>query len=219
MKFVYAAFGAAAVLAAGPAFAEQSRDFDLPEFDRIDMSSGIALVADVGDAQTVTVHTKYGDFSDFQIKVANGELTVSRRWNRLSWHNKKSDYKVVVNVPELRSLAASSGSKARVSNIDTPRFRLDLSSGAHAVLDGVCDNCSLDLSSGAHLVAKELECDTARIDVSSGGHGEITAIDAVIADASSGGHFAVYGNPERVSVDRSSGGRIKIVSSAHANKR
>jgi len=218
MKSAPAALCAAA-LAASPAFAQEERDFDLPDFDRIDVSAGVALVADVGEAQSVTVVSKHGDFSDFEIEVAHRELSVSRRWNRLSWHNKKSDYKVIVTVPTLRSLDASSGAHARVSHINAPRFSLDLSSGAHATLDGVCDNCALEISSGAHLTAKKLECGAARIDVSSGGHGEITASDAVIADASSGGHFSVYGNPERVSIDKSSGGRVKVISAAQANNR
>ena len=72
MKFALAALGAAA-LAATPALAEEKRDFDLPNFDRIEVSSGIALIADVGGAQSVMVKTKHGDFSDFQIEVTNGQ--------------------------------------------------------------------------------------------------------------------------------------------------
>ena len=49
------------VFGAMPANAE-TRDFDLPEFDRIDVSAGVMIIADVGDAQSVKVETKHGDF-------------------------------------------------------------------------------------------------------------------------------------------------------------
>lgn len=217
MKAVLFSLCAAGALAAAPALAEDSRTFDLPSFDRIDVSAGIVLIADVGDPQSIVVETANGDFSDFEIEVKNGALSVSREWNRLRWHNKKSDYKVIVSVPALRALDASSGSHARVSKINAAHFAIDVSSGAYARLDGSCQDCALDLSSGADLDAKELECGDARIDVSSGGHGEITATKSVVADASSGGFVAVYGNPARVSVDKSSGGRIKVMTAAQAS--
>jgi|GEM_PF-1184118 len=220
VPFAFAApLAAAAILAAAPAaLAEESRSFDLPEFNRIDVSSGVMLVADIGEKQSVIVKTNKGDYSDFEIEVHNGELNISRDWNPLSWHGSKSDYKVIVKIPELTGLDASSGSHARISSINAKRFVIDLSSGAHASLDGTCDNCSVDLSSGANLDAKSLECDSAEIDVSSGGHGVISVISSVRGDASSGGHVAVYGNPQRVNVDKSSGGRIKIVTSARATR-
>lgn len=207
----------AALIAATPAFAE-SRDFDLPDFDRIDISSGVKLVASVGGAQSVSVETSNGDFSDFEIKVKNGELSVSREWNRLSWHHKRADYKVTVSVPTLNGFGASSGSHAMITNVDSEDFAMDLSSGAYAEITGNCDNCSLDLSSGANLDGTELVCESAEIDVSSGGHGKLVVRESVVADASSGGHVSVYGNPTRVNIDKSSGGRIKIKTTAQAHK-
>jgi hypothetical protein len=164
------------------------------------------------------VKTNKGDYSDFTIEVSDGELNISREWNPLSWHNSKSDYKVIINVPTLTALDASSGAHAKVYNIDAARFVIDLSSGAHALLEGKCNNCLVDLSSGANLKAKDLACDKADIDVSSGGHGVISVLNTVKGGASSGGHVAVYGNPHQVNVSKSSGGRIKIVASAQATR-
>ncbi len=202
--------GAAAAFSA--AIAQDERQFDLEEFDRIDVSAGIILVAEAGAPQSITVKTDNGDFTDFEIGVKNGALYVSRDYNRLRWHSKKSAYKVLVTAPSLRGLDASSGSHAKLTNIAAPRFVVDLSSGAHASLEGACEDCVIDLSSGAMLDGKRLDCETVRIDVSSGGHGKISARGAVVADASSGGHVTVYGDPERVSVDKSSGGRIYVAS-------
>lgn len=215
LPLIAAASVAAALV---PAAAGEMRTYDLPEFDRIDASAGVIVVAEVGGPQSVEVKTDYGDFSDFEIEVDDGELTVSRKWNRLSWHNNKSDYKVIVAVRDLRALEASSGAHAKISKINAPEFLVDLSSGAHVSLEGVCEECVVDLSSGADLDAKDLFCDTARIDVSSGGHGELSVIETVIGDASSGGHVAVYGSPQRVNIDKSSGGRIKIKPIAQASR-
>ncbi|NOX94660.1 MAG: DUF2807 domain-containing protein [Alphaproteobacteria bacterium] len=219
MKFAPIAIISAGILAlAAPAIAGESKTYDLPEFDRIDVSAGIVLVAEVGSPQTVVVETDRGDFSDFQIDVKSGRLKVTRKWNRLAWHGAKADYKVTISVRDLHALEASSGSRAKIMNIDAPKFLIDLSSGAQVFLEGACEECTVDLSSGANLNAKELVCDVANIDVSSGGHGEMFVTRAVVADASSGGHVSIYGNPDRVNVDRSSGGRIKIKSGAQASR-
>lgn len=205
------------LLAASPALAEE-RTYDLADFDRIEISAGVKLVADIGDAQAISVETENGDFRDFKIKVSNGELSLSREWNRLSWRGKKADYKVTLTVPELTAIEASSGSHAIISNVDTRRFEMDLSSGAYVVVDGECQTCTLDLSSGANLDGRDLECAHARIDVSSGGHGKLYVSESVVGDASSGGHVAVYGNPQQLNIEKSSGGRIKVIATAQATR-
>ncbi len=208
-RFAAAALGGGAILLSA-AHAE-NRTFDLPNFNRIDISAGVHLVAEVGGPQSVEVRTEHGDFSDFEIKVRNGELIATRKQSRLRWHNKKSDYKVVVTLRDLNGIEASSGSWGKIANIDAGNFDIDISSGANLNLEGECGSCTLDISSGANLVAEELSCGDAVVDVSSGGHGVINVRDRIVADASSGGHVRVNGNPEKVNIDKSSGGRIKIV--------
>ncbi|MAW82729.1 MAG: hypothetical protein CMI63_21040 [Parvularcula sp.] len=200
------------------AAAEETRSFELASFERIDISAGIKLVATAGREQSVEVQTTEGDFSDFEIEVKNDVLYLSREWNRLRWHQKKADYKVILTAPNIEALEASSGSHSTLEDIDSRRFNADLSSGSFAVIAGRSDNCTVDISSGANLDARDLICGSANIDVSSGGHGEITVTKSLVGDASSGGHVAVYGSPERVNIDRSSGGRIKIKSSVTANR-
>ncbi len=217
-RFAFVISLAAAASLAAPAAAE-TRDYDLPEFDKIDISAGLKLVATAGGSQSVSVTTEDGDYSDLEIGVKNGVLVISREWNRLRWHQKKADYEVTVSARALNGIDASSGSHSTLSAIDARRFSIDVSSGAHVAVNGACDDCDVDLSSGANLDARELSCDNANIDVSSGGHGVITVRTSVIGDASSGGHVAVYGNPQRVNVDRSSGGRIKVKSASHQAKR
>lgn len=201
--------GIAACALSLPAAAE-SRSYDLADFDSIDISAGLQLVATAGSRQSVEVQTEEGDFSDFEIEVKDGVLYISREWNRLRWHQKKADYKVIVTAPQIKGLEASSGSHSKLEDIDSRRFNADLSSGAMVFIAGRSDDCSIDISSGANLDARALICGSANVDVSSGGHGEVTVIKALVGDASSGGHMAVFGSPERVNIDRSSGGRIKI---------
>ncbi|MEM8771575.1 MAG: DUF2807 domain-containing protein [Pseudomonadota bacterium] len=217
IKYIFAVL-CALLLSFAAASAEDERTFEVSEFDRIDVSAGINVIAEVGQPQSIVVRTDNGDYTDFKIAVKNGALYVSRDWNRLRWHQKKSSYKVIVTTPTLRGLDASSGSQAKISNVAASRFDIDLSSGAYAKVEGACEDCTVDLSSGARLKAQELECETVNIDVSSGGHGEISASRAVLADASSGGHFTVYGNPERVNIDKSSGGRIYVAATAQATR-
>ena len=126
---------AAATALAAPAFGE-TRTYDLPAFDKIDVSAGLMLVAKAGGAQSVSVETEEGDFSDLQVKVEDGVLIVSREWNRLRWHQKKADYKVMVTARELTALDASSGSHSTLSDISARRFSFDVSSGSHVSVGG-----------------------------------------------------------------------------------
>jgi hypothetical protein len=211
MKFAPMLLAAAGAFLSGVTSANaESREFNLPDFDRIDVSAGVMVIADVGKSQTIRVESQNGDFTDFEIEVRNKELSLSREWNRLRWHGKKGDYKVYVTMPEIHSIDASSGSHAQIWNVSSNNFNMDVSSGARAEISGECNSCTLDLSSGGSLHANKLTCESANIDVSSGGHGEIVVTDSVIADASSGGHVLIFGNPQRVNVDKSSGGQIKI---------
>ena len=200
-----------------PAAAE-TKSYDLTSFESIDISAGIRLVATAGGEQSINVETEDGDFSDFEIEVKNGVLYLSREWNRLSWRRTKADYKVTLTAPKIKSIEASSGSQSKLEEIDAPRFMADISSGSSLVISGRSDDCVVDISSGANLDARDLICGSANVDVSSGGHGELTVIKALVGDASSGGHMAIFGSPERVNTDRSSGGRIKIKAPVTANR-
>ncbi len=200
-----------------PAAAE-TRSYDLPAFDRIDVSAGLHLVAVSDGAQSVEVESDGGDFSDIKVTVDDGVLVLSREWNRLRWHQKKVDYKISVSAPTLRALEASSGSFCNLSKIDSRQFTLDLSSGSFVEVSGRSDDCIVDISSGANLSASDLICGSANVDVSSGGHGKIAVLKSLVGDASSGGHVSVYGNPEQVNIDRSSGGRIVIKAPVTASR-
>lgn len=208
--------GLALLAAAVVPAAAETRNYDLPAFERIDVSAGIHLTATVGGPQAIEVTTDGGDFSDLEVRVKDGVLIVTREWNRLRWHDKKADYKVVVTARALTALDASSGSYSTLAKIDSRNFAVDLSSGASAVLSGRSDACVIDLSSGANLDARDFTCESANVDVSSGGHGEIAVLTALVGDASSGGRMAVFGSPQRVNIDKSSGGQIKISAAATA---
>ncbi|WP_165793515.1 GIN domain-containing protein [Hyphococcus luteus] len=203
------ALSLAANLVALPAAAE-TKTYDLPEFESIDISTGLHLVAAAGGVQSVAVESDAGDFSELEIEVKDGVLKLSREWNRLRWHQKKNDYKIIVTAPKIDGIDASAGSYSTLSNIDAGRFTADLSSGSFVTVDGRGGDCVIDISSGANLEARALTCEKVNVDVSSGGHGEVSVLRVLVGEASSGGHMSVFGAPERVNIDRSSGGRIKL---------
>lgn len=204
-------------LAAFPALAEE-RVFNLPAFDRVDVSAGIKVNITAGEPQNVVVKTVNGNFEDLEIEVRDGALHLSREWNRLRWHGKKTDYLVTISVDTLRGIEASSGSNADLLNVDTRALNIDISSGAFASVAGASDECVIDISSGGNLEAKNLTCNAIAVDVSSGGRGAVSVREAVNGDASSGGHVAVYGAPSLINIDRSSGGRIVVKPTAQARR-
>ena len=68
---------AAAVLFVSPAVLAETRSFDLPAFDEIQVSSGIKAEIVVGSDQSVLVEAESDDdFDELEISVRNGKLSI-----------------------------------------------------------------------------------------------------------------------------------------------
>ncbi|MFQ5562145.1 MAG: head GIN domain-containing protein [Parvularculaceae bacterium] len=203
-----ASLAAGAALLAGSASAE-TKSFDLPAFDEIDASAGVDVNVSVGGAQSVIAENENGDFDDLVLEVRRGELRASRKNKRFGF-GKRERYKIVVTMPALEGIEISSGADADVTGVNADHFSIDGSSGADADIAGTCKTLDIDVSSGANINASDLICEVATVDVSSGGNAKIHATQRLNADASSGGHATVYGKPEYVDIDKSSGGGVSV---------
>lgn len=220
---------AAFTIAATPALAE-IRDFEVPDFDEIDVSAGIKVYYETGVSRYVTVENKKGDFSDIEVEVDDGVLELSRK-KKMNWGGgKREAYTVTIGVQSLSEIEASSGSyvegtglsgndasidvssgaKVIITNISAEEVELDASSGAAIEASGSCTEVSADASSGSEIDASGLECTALIADVSSGASIRAHASDRVNAEASSGGSVRVSGGATNVTVDKSSGGSVSV---------
>ena len=108
------------------------------------------------------------------------------------------------------SVRASSGARIAIDSAETLALQLDANSGASIALKGICDSLDLAYSSGASISARDLDCGDVRVDGSSGASAAVTNNGQVSGGVSSGANLQLYGHPESVRVEASSGGNVSI---------
>ena len=216
-------------MAALPVIAE-TRTYNVPDFDSIDVSAGIKVIYETGVPRSVTVENKDGDFSGILVEVDEDELKLERPRKSGGWGTRRKAYTVRVGVQDLNEIEASSGARiegtglsgpeaevdvssgasARITDISAETVEADASSGSSMSLSGNCQQLTAEASSGSKIDARGLQCAELSADVSSGASIKASASDRVNAEASSGGGISVKGGATTVTVDESSGGSVSI---------
>ncbi|MEM9669460.1 MAG: head GIN domain-containing protein [Pseudomonadota bacterium] len=222
------------ILAAGElavSASAETRTYELPPFNEIDVSSGLTVIFEAGPEQSIVAETEQGDFDKLIIEVEDDTLYIRRPRNGWNWGgNRKNRFTVNVTGPAVSGLDASSGSTAtangfvgdyveidassgatiRASGIAGEIVELDTSSGASISAEGQCSRTSIDASSGASISAGTLECQEVNADASSGATINAYATDRVRGKASSGASIKVRGGASNVDIDKSSGGSFSV---------
>jgi hypothetical protein len=193
---------------AGSALAD-TQTFDFQGFSKVATSAGVAAEIAVGGAYAVRAEGPAEALALLDIRKDGDKLKIGRKPNTDSW-GRSDRVTVYVTMPALVALDASSGSHVSAEGVAGGPFEISASSGAHGAVSGRCDGLRVDVSSGAHVKAESLLCKMAKAQASSGAHAAIYASDNVSADASSGGHIRVHGDPKSVNQETSSGGRVRI---------
>ncbi len=127
---------AAAVLFVSPAALAETRSFDLPAFDEIQVSSGIKAEIVVGSDQSVLVEAESDDdFDELEISVRNGKLSIGLDqgfFRSLSGMlSEAPDITAFVTVPGLTELDASSGAAVQAKGMSGQYLTIGASSGHH----------------------------------------------------------------------------------------
>ncbi|MEO0883556.1 MAG: DUF2807 domain-containing protein [Pseudomonadota bacterium] len=207
----------------------ETRDYDMPAFDGIDVSSGVQLIFEASDTQSITAEAIRGDIDKLIIEM-DGDILVVRRQRGWNWGGNSPKFKVTVSGPAISSLDASSGSSAtangfagdyvqleassganlRASGIEGGDVSIDTSSGASLAAAGTCSRASIDTSSGSSVAAGTLECTEVMADASSGSSINAYATTRVVGDASSGASVSINGGATDVRIDKSSGGSVTV---------
>jgi hypothetical protein len=193
-------------------------------FDGIKASAGINVFLFQGDEEKVVVEADENLHDCIKTEVKGSTLHCYIDCN-IHFSKKMNVY---VNYKMLNKINASSGSdvsgetllKTELLNIDVSSgadvkievdartLYCDVSSGSDALIKGKAEHFQGSASSGADIKANELTVKTCDVSASSAGDIRITVTDRINANASSGGNITYYGNPEKESIDESSGGDV-----------
>lgn len=185
---------------------DQSRDFALGGFSRVDASAGVTVVLNQGP-YAVHAQSTRGDLSNLVLEVRGDTLVAGRRQEWLNW-GRRPHYTITVSAPDYQGVEASSGSSIEGRGLQLRNVKVNVSSGADVNLTGSCSDLRVDVSSGADFDGKDLRCETASVGASSGADADVFAIQTASGDASSGADITFHGRPASVSKDTSSGGSV-----------
>ncbi len=193
-------------------------------FESIDVDSAIEVVLEQSAQQFVSVEADSNLHKLIDTKVYKGILYISPN----SSYSSTKTIKVVVRMPKIEGLDASSSSKIKgIGTFKGENISVDASSSAEIDVNLEFDNISLDsssassikvkgialkletsASSGSEIEAVNLLVNQVNADASSGAKMQIHPIVNLVANASSGGSITFAKNPKTISIEESSGGSV-----------
>ncbi|MGN1216301.1 MAG: GIN domain-containing protein [Candidatus Cryptobacteroides sp.] len=182
-----------------------TREYSIsPEFNTIDISSGLHVVVDqsfVAGKIEVTASDNIHQFLD--IYVTDGILNVGMA---SGFSYSEISVTVRVSAMSVQALYASGGSSVICEgNLMTPRLHLALSGGSTISLRGTAPSVSSSLSGGSRAEMMDFVAVALDAELSGGSVMSISVLDRLALDASGGSVFYYKGNPGEKSVNVSGG--------------
>jgi hypothetical protein len=186
---------------------EETRTFNLADFDSIQASDG------------VDVQLRQGPFSVTAIGSAGAldRLNVERDGSVLRVANKRgvslsfgSSAHIVVTAPTFASITAGGGADIEGDSLRLEAVSVRSGGGADIDLSGTCATLTAEASGGGDIDAGELVCSSVRAEASGGGDAIVHATESVEASASGGGDITIRGAPPRINQSASGGGDINV---------
>ncbi len=195
------------------------------EIDNVKVSNGLLVELVNSQEQIITIEADENLHEYIETELVNGTLHVKTTKNI----RKAKSKKVTIAYVELESIHASSGSNVRgfpgmVSeeldlkassgaqinvNVLTKELSAQSSSGANISIKGQARNFNSKASSGSSIDARELQAIYCTSKASSGANITLNIQRSLEAKASSGGDIKYYGEPEVVTQNASSSGRVR----------
>jgi hypothetical protein len=194
------------------------------DFKGVSVNNGINLLLSQGAAEKVAVESDENILPYIITDVRDGVLRIGVKGNI----NNTKRMNVYVTVKEINSLEAGSGSKIKTENkiqsgdlkvssssgsnmvaeFSFSNLDVSVSSGSSVVISGSARSIVADGSSGSALVASDMKAEKGDVAASSGSAVVVQVTKELKANASSGGHITVMGNPSVRDTDSSSGGSV-----------
>jgi hypothetical protein len=194
-------------------------------FSQIEASRGIDVYLTQSDSQSIKVQADENLHDIIITKIENGVLKIYAEENIRRSESKK----IMVNVTNLTSVSATSGSDVFSTNtlkadgiklmttsgadieveIDAQSTTLASTSGSDIKVKGTTNTLSASATSGSDIDAKYLISQVCTAAVTSGADIVVHAEEKFSAGATSGGDIKYYGNPKNTNISDAISGSVK----------
>ncbi len=201
---------------------EQTRD--LGDFRQIGVSRGMNVYIVQGSPVKVVVKADENLLQAIETYVDGDKLEVTCN----KWIRKSKSLQVWVTLPDIELIKTSSGSNVFAedtlhvkmlklkstagSNIklilNAGELEVSATAGSNIFLKGISKTLTMKASSGSNIKAGELKTETCSVKASSGANIWINVQKELSTDVSSGGNLFYSGEPDSLSIEKSSGGNV-----------
>lgn len=133
--------------------AQNTKEFSLKGFDKIDMSSAFTIDIKYGSAFKIVVDAERAeDLQALELKVSGGTLVAKYKNDGWKWNNNRKRVSFMIMMPNLKQASFSGATKSNVSGFkDLEDFTLKLSGASNADINVIADKVTLDCSGASKL--------------------------------------------------------------------
>ena len=195
------------------------------EFTGIAVEKGLEVVVEQSDQMAVMVKADDNLQPFIKTTVANGTLNITSDYGN---YNNVTSKKVIVRMPRIKDLSASSGAALNSQNVlrsenitlksssgseinvalEANNVNCESSSGSQLIVSGKALKLNTKSSSGSNIDATALLVNEINSESSSGSATNVHPIMSLKATASSGSTINYQGDPKNIDKKQSSGGRV-----------
>jgi len=218
---------ALAVLSIASAAAARTEDRDVPDFNAVNVASGIRANVEIGSRKRVRIEADDDILQLVETRVEDGALNIGFKPHR-SWSGERR-VSVTIQTPQLRAIGASGGSivratftradqsaieasggsQVRASGVDARQLSLQGSGGSVLDVQGRADSLGLQMSGGTQLHGRDLSVKDVDVQASGGSEAELRASGNLRGSLSGGSEVHVRGGA-RTRVSTSGGSSVEV---------
>ena len=172
----------------------------------IEVGDGIDVVVDSTLAkEELLVFSNKEDFSNFEMKVENGKLSVSVKSVLIP-----KIYKVYVPAFNFEALTLSGGSDLEWDGCAVDKLAVVVSGGSDCEVAGHCNTLVVEASGGSDADLEDLLAGDVSVTASGGSDVSVHALRTISVSASGGSDVSITGTPQILAWDVSGGSDVEI---------
>jgi len=183
----------------------ETREFDLADFDAIEIGGAFEVSVTIGDDQELAVTIDDNLWDNLELEVHGGTLVVG--WEKNC--DPDDDCRLEIVVPSLKEMSISGAADVQIDDFEGDSFRFDLSGAADLKMNGEVDQLDIHISGAGDIDTRKLKARHAKIRISGAGNADIYASESLDARVSGVASIDCYGNPEEKRTNVSGLGKIR----------
>lgn len=197
------------------AFAGETRQMDLKDFDRVTIDGLIDLNITQGKTFKVEMSGEAEALDGARVKVVNGHLTMDHeeRDIKISTFSDLDDYVITLNItmPDLVELNVDGMSDVVMKDMKLKSIKVLVDGKGDLEMTGSCESVDFNLDGLSKVMAKKFECKNVDISLDGIGSARVYASEAVDASVDGLAKITVYGKAKTRKVREDGFGGVSFV--------